>query len=89
MGLYPFIVLIVVFGLSARAGAEENENAIEIQTPRKLEGKHLIPIETSIKNANVRNGAENKNSEKVPAGQPQPPSKILMVVGHTKNDEVS
>lgn len=82
MGLYSLVVLLVVFGLRDTAKAEENENTIDIQAPRRIEGKNLIPIDGNLQHGNIK---QNENSENVtPVGQ----SKILMVIGHPKNDKV-
>lgn len=78
-------MLLVILGLSVSTRAEENENTIEVQSPKKEEVKMFIPIESSPENRNIKNGITNENSENVPAvGE----SKILMVVGHPKNDKV-
>lgn len=73
----------MVFGYNSRTVNAE-ENAIGIQSPRKIESTSFIPIDATFP-ANLKNGVENQNSENV---QQDGKSKILMVVGHPKNDKV-
>lgn len=77
----------MIFRLGHPTNALENLNTVDIGSARRVEhaGGRLIPIGTHLQAGNVNSEGDNKNSENSPTDGK---SKILMEVGHPKNDKV-
>lgn len=77
----------MVFRLIHPSNALENLNTVDVGSARRVEyaGERLIPIGTHFQADNVNSEGDNENSENSPTDGK---SKILMEVGHAKNDKV-